>query len=223
MFTDSRDLEHLQQPDLPRHFTCCHSQFCHMMIPIRVPPPPPQTSVKILAGMDPEDSLHRQQNCAFTTAAAPYSIPTGHRPNCSRKMVFSVSGTELHQHPFPATFQDEPNRQDPGPRMFSHTSSTSSNLKHNFSSSPPIFQDYLGTLKKKSMYLLLQLHQAESLFLSTRFCCLSCSHWRTKGVNSKALMGKKKSNSTCKTAPLEWKNPRQRESRYYPGKPLFRV
>lgn len=123
-----------------------------MMIPIKVPSTPPQTSLRTSAGMDPEGSLYRQQNRAFTTAAHAYSMPKGHSSNCPRKMVFSVSGTELHRYPFlfppfPPGWSKQV-RQDPGPRMSSHTSSTTSNLKHNFFSLPPIFQDDLGSLQK---------------------------------------------------------------------------
>lgn len=55
--------------------------------------------------MDPEGSLYWQQNGAAATAADPYIMPTGHSSNCSRKMVFSVSGTELHQYPSPSPIQ----------------------------------------------------------------------------------------------------------------------
>lgn len=134
---------------------CCHSQSCHMMTPIRVAPPPPQTSVRVSAGVDPEGSLHQQQNCSHS-CCQPLSMPTGHSSNCSGKTVFSVSGTEFHRYPFGVFFlppQDGANRsgktQAQGqPPTIPGQCGEQSKLKHNFSSSPPIFQDDSGSLQK---------------------------------------------------------------------------
>lgn len=61
-------------------------------------------------------------------------------------LVQSSINTSFFFPPTPAWSKQV--RQGPGPRMSFHTSTTRSNLKHNFSSFPPIFQDNLGTLQK---------------------------------------------------------------------------
>lgn len=104
------------------------------------------------AGMDPEGSLHQQQNYAFTAAADPYSMPKGHSSNRPRKTAFSVSGTEFHQYSF---FFFSPPPQDGAtktgkthtqgqPSILPAQGGEQSKLKYNFSSSLHVFQDDLG-------------------------------------------------------------------------------
>lgn len=131
---------------------CCHSQSRHMMIPIRVLPPPPWTSVRISAGLNAEGSLYWQQTHAFTTAADPYSMQTGHSPNHSRKNGVFCFWYRAPSIPFfipsshPRTEQTGQAR--PKPKDTLRHLQHKSNLKHNFSSSPSIFLDDLGTLQK---------------------------------------------------------------------------
>lgn len=130
--------------------------------------------------------------CGSYKTLLPLLLPTlvaSQSSNPSGKTFFP-----LFVHPYPSGFV-------PHPRM-KQTGQARARLKDVF----PCFQHKeqreaqflfkkIWVLCRRTVDLLLQLHQAESLVLSTGLsplcCCLSCSHCRAKGGNGESSAKKK--------------------------------